>query len=91
VLFGTRPDCGAVACRNVDFEPEVLRPLAGTEAGLKVIGKWKVAIHDNTHLYQLWERPYYVLSPGDVYNMKTRTIENYGNGSPVPPPVIGAK
>ena len=53
-----------------------------------VIGKWKVAIHDNTHLYQPWEKPYYVLSPGDVYNMKTRTIEKYGTGSPVPPPVI---
>ena len=53
-----------------------------------VIGKWKVAIHDNKHLYQPWEKPYYVLSPGDVYNMKTRTIEKYGNGSPVPPPVI---
>jgi cyanophycinase len=53
-----------------------------------VIGKWKVAIHDNTRPYQPWEKPYYVLSPGDVYNMKTRTIEKYGNGSPVPPPVI---
>jgi cyanophycinase len=54
----------------------------------QVIGKWKVAIHDNTHLYQPWEKPYYVLSPGDVYNMKTRSIEKYGTGSPVPPPVI---
>ncbi len=54
-----------------------------------VIGKWKVAIHDNTRQYQPWEKPYFVLSPGDEYNMKTRTIEKYGNGSPVPPPVIG--
>ncbi len=53
-----------------------------------VIGKWKVAIHDNTRQYQPWEKPYYVLSLGDVYNMKTRTIEKYGNGSPVPPPAI---
>ncbi len=53
-----------------------------------VIGKWKVAIHDNHRPYQPWEKPYYVLSPGDVYNMKTRAIEKYGNGSPVPPPVI---
>lgn len=57
----------------------------------EVIGKWKVAIHDNTRLYQPWEKPYYVLSPGDLYNMKTRKIEKYGTGSPVPPPVIKAK
>lgn len=57
----------------------------------EVIGKWKVAIHDNTRVYQPWEKPYYVLSPGDVYNMKTRKIEKYGNGSPVPPPAITAK
>lgn len=54
----------------------------------EVIGKWKVAVHDNKHLYQPWEKPYYVLSLGDVYNMKTRTIEKYGIGSPVPPPKI---
>ena len=54
----------------------------------EVIGKWKVAIHDNTRVYQPWEKPYYVLSPGDVYNMKTRKIEKYGTGSPVPPPTI---
>jgi cyanophycinase len=55
----------------------------------EVIGKWKVAIHDNKRPYQPWEKPYYVLSPGDIYNMKTRAIEKYGTGSPVPPPVIG--
>jgi cyanophycinase len=54
----------------------------------QVIGKWKVAIHDNQHLYQPWEKPYYILSPGDVYNMKTRAIEKYGSGSPVPPVAI---
>lgn len=47
----------------------------------EVMGKWKVAIHDNTHLYQPWEKPYYVLSPGDVYNMKTRKIEKLGDGT----------
>jgi len=46
----------------------------------EVIGKWKVAIHDNTRMYQPWEKPYYVISPGDVYNMKTRQIEKYGTG-----------
>ena len=47
----------------------------------EVIGKWKVAIHDNTRLYQPWEKPYFVLSVGDVYNMKTRKIEKLGIGS----------
>jgi cyanophycinase len=51
----------------------------------QVIGKWKVAIHDNTRVYQPWEKPYYILSIGDVYNMKTRTIEKYGTGILVPP------
>jgi cyanophycinase len=56
-----------------------------------VIGKWKVVIHDNTHLYQPWEKPYYVLSPGDVYNMKTRSIEKYGTGAVTIPALIPAK
>jgi cyanophycinase len=46
----------------------------------EVLGKWKVAVHDNTRLYQPWEKPYYVLSLGDIYNMKTRKIEKLGNG-----------
>jgi hypothetical protein len=37
-----------------------------------------MAIHDNTRVYQPWEKPYYDLSPSDVYNMKTRRIEKYG-------------
>ena len=45
------------------------------------MGKWKVAVHDNTRLYQPWEKPYFVLSAGDVYNMKTRKIEKYGTGA----------
>jgi cyanophycinase len=51
----------------------------------EVWGKWKVAIHDNKHVYQPWEKPYYVLSAGDVYNMKTRSIEKFGAG-PQPRP-----
>jgi cyanophycinase len=47
----------------------------------EVMGKWKVAIHDDTRLYQPWEKPYYVLSAGDVYNMKTRRIEKLGTGA----------
>ncbi|MBI4471847.1 MAG: cyanophycinase [Acidobacteria bacterium] len=47
----------------------------------EVIGAWKVAVHDNTRLYQPWEKPYFVLSRGDVYNMKTRKIEKLGIGT----------
>jgi cyanophycinase len=47
----------------------------------EVIGAWKVAVHDNTRLYQPWEKTYFVLSAGDVYNMKTRKVEKYGIGA----------
>jgi cyanophycinase len=46
----------------------------------EVMGAWKVAVHDNTRAYQPWEKPYFVLSQGDVYNMKARKVEKYGNG-----------
>jgi cyanophycinase len=51
-----------------------------TGDSFEVMGKWKVAVHDNTRLYHPWEKPYFVLSPGDVYNMKTRKIEKLGTG-----------
>ena len=51
----------------------------------EVMGKWKVAIHDNTRSYQPWEKPYFVLSAGDVYNMKTRHIEKLGIGTQTAP------
>jgi cyanophycinase len=47
----------------------------------EVTGKWKVAVHDNTRVYQPWEKPYYVLSAGDVYNMRARRIEKFGTGA----------
>ena len=47
----------------------------------EVLGKWKVAVHDNTRLYQPWEKPYFVLSQGDVFNMKTRRVEKLGIGA----------
>ena len=47
----------------------------------EVMGKWKVAVHDSTRLYQPWEKPYFVLSAGDVYNMKMRRIEKLGTGA----------
>lgn len=53
----------------------------------EVWGKWKVSVHDNKHLYQPWEKPYSVLSAGDIYNMKTRQIERYGIG-PQPRPAL---
>jgi cyanophycinase len=53
----------------------------------EVVGKWKVAIHDETRAYQPWERPYYLLSAGDVFNMKTRKIEKLGDGTQIPPPL----
>ena len=40
----------------------------------EVMGKSKVAIHDNTRKYTLWERPFYLLGAGDSYNMRTRTV-----------------
>ena len=51
-----------------------------TRDRFQVIGKWKVAVHDNHRAYQPWEKPYYVLSAGDEYNMKTRTVEKQGTG-----------
>lgn len=47
----------------------------------EVIGRWKVTVHDNTHAYQPWEKPYDVLNVGDVYDMKTRKIVKLGNGA----------
>ena len=52
----------------------------------EVMGKWKVAIHDNTRAYQPWEKPYFVLSPGDVYDMKQRKVVRYGTGVTPPTP-----
>jgi len=47
-----------------------------------VIAPWKKrGLKNVTRLYQPWEKPYYVLSPGDVHNMKTRKIEKLGNGT----------
>lgn len=47
----------------------------------EVIGRWKITVHDNKRAYQPWEKPYFVLSVGDVYNMKTRTVEKLGIGA----------
>ena len=47
----------------------------------EVMGKWKVAIHDNTRQYQPWEKPYFVLGAGDVYDMKARRVVKYADGT----------
>ncbi|HXT71149.1 MAG TPA: cyanophycinase [Vicinamibacterales bacterium] len=47
----------------------------------EVMGKWKVAVHDNTRLYQPWEKPYFVLGAGDVYDMKARRVVKYSDGT----------
>lgn len=53
-----------------------------------VMGKWKAAIWDNTHPREPWDKPFFILSSGDVYNMKTRTIEKYGIGDQKPVTII---
>ena len=47
----------------------------------EVMGKWMVAVHDNTRTYQPWEKPYFVLAPGDAYDMKARRIVKLGDGT----------
>ena len=47
----------------------------------EVMGKWKVAVHDNTRLYQPWEKPYFVLGAGDVYDMKSRKVIKFADGT----------
>lgn len=49
----------------------------------QVMGRWKVAVHDNTRVTQPWEKSWFVLGPGDVYDMKARRVVSYGT-SPVP-------
>jgi cyanophycinase len=54
----------------------------------EVIGRWKVAVHDNTQVYEPWVKPYYVLDPGDVYDMKARRVvaQSSGTGRRATPP-----
>jgi cyanophycinase len=51
----------------------------------EVVGKWMVAVHDTTRLYQPWEKPYFVLGPGDAYDMKARKVVKLETGvTPAP-------
>ena len=44
----------------------------------EVIGRWKVAVHDNTRPVQPWEKSWFVLGAGDVYDMRARRVVSYG-------------
>lgn len=48
----------------------------------EVLGTGKVTIHDNKRRYLPGEKTYYLLSAGEVYDMKTRSVEKRGNGAP---------
>ncbi len=47
----------------------------------EVMGEWRVAVHDNTRTYQPWQKPYFVLAPGDAYDMKARRVVKLGDGT----------
>jgi len=47
-----------------------------------VMGKAKVAVHDDTRVYQPKEKPYYLLAAGEVYDMKTRQVVLNAGGQP---------
>jgi cyanophycinase len=51
----------------------------------EVMGKWKVAIHDNTRVHHPWEKSWFVLGAGDVYDMQARRVVSYGS-APRPAP-----
>jgi len=40
----------------------------------EVVGRGKVAVHDSRKIYQPTEKPYFLLSQGDRYDMKARQI-----------------
>jgi hypothetical protein len=67
---------GAIAGPQIMMTPEKAH-----ERGFKFLRRSAIDQHINTRLYQPWEKPYFVLSAGDVYNMKTRKIEKLGTGA----------
>jgi hypothetical protein len=48
----------------------------GDRGWFEVTGKRNGAIHDDTRLYQPWQKPHFVLSAGEVYDMSAPRIEN---------------
>lgn len=57
---------------------------------MEVWGKWKVTVHDSKRPHQPWEKPYFVLSAGDVFNLATRQVEVIGAGPQPRPRLVGA-
>lgn len=57
----------------------------------EVMGKWKVTVHDSTAPRAPWEKPYLTLSPGDVFNLRTRRLEKVGDRPQPIPPLTGAR
>jgi cyanophycinase len=62
----------------------------------EVIGRWKVAVHDNTRAFHPWEKSWFVLSAGDVYDMRARRVVSLGGGNttdraPTRPATTGAR
>jgi cyanophycinase len=65
----------------VDQKPELLgigisegTAIIVTRDTFEVMGKFMVAVHDNTRPYYPWEKPYFVLAPGETYDMNARRI-----------------
>jgi cyanophycinase len=50
----------------------------------EVMGKWKVAVHDPTRAHQPWEKPWFVLGAGDVYDLQARRVLRLGTATPPP-------
>jgi cyanophycinase len=50
----------------------------------EVMGKWKVAVHDPTRAHQPWEKPWFVLGAGDVYDLQARRVLRYGTATAPP-------
>ncbi len=50
----------------------------------EVMGKWKVAVHDPTRPHQPWEKSWFVLGAGDVYDMQARRVVSFGTATQPP-------
>jgi cyanophycinase len=57
----------------------------------EVMGNSKVSIHDNTRQYDRDEKPYYLLSAGDTYDMRTRQVVNLRHRPPTSVPAGTAR
>lgn len=55
----------------------------------EVVGKWKVTVYDGLRPWQPWEKPYSVLSAGDVFDMATRRVVRVGEAPQGIPALLG--